>query len=207
MLRRHHITIHTGLKLTEKMATVIRKQKIKKKGITFNLMVVGPSGSGKTTFINTLCGDDVMPRKDCSDPQAISFDKTVSISSYTCGRLPTLMIDIERLISLTVLDTPGFGDCINNEPSFQEILSYVERQYDAVLNEEARVKRNTKSVDSRVHCILYFLTPNGHGLREVDVTFIRKLGSRANILPVIAKSDSLTPRELIDFKKKVIYYI
>lgn len=105
------------------------------------------------------------------------------------------------------MDTPGFGDGINNEPSFQEILSYVEKQYDAVLNEEARVKRNTKSVDSRVHCILYFLTPNGHGLREVDVTFIRKLGSRANVLPVIAKSDSLTPRELIDFKKKVIRFI
>ena len=67
------------------MATVIRKQKIKKKGITFNLMVVGPSGSGKTTFINTLCEDVVMPKKDYSDPQKVSFDKTVSISSYTAG--------------------------------------------------------------------------------------------------------------------------
>jgi septin family protein len=67
------------------MATVIRKQKIKKKGITFNLMVVGPSGSGKTTFINTLCEDTVMPRKDYSDPQTVSQNKTVSISTYNTG--------------------------------------------------------------------------------------------------------------------------
>ena len=69
------------------MATVIRKQKIKKKGVTFNLMVVGPSGSGKTTFINTLCEGIVMPKKDYSDPESISFDKTVSISSYNTGIL------------------------------------------------------------------------------------------------------------------------
>lgn len=76
------------------MATVIRKQKIKKKGITFNLMVVGPSGSGKTTFINTLCDGIVMPRKDYSDPQAISFDKTVSISSYTTGIVRCLIVRV-----------------------------------------------------------------------------------------------------------------
>ena len=87
--------------------------------------------------------------------------------------------------------------------SFQEILSYVEKQFDNVLNEESRVKRNTKSVDSRVHVILYFLTPNGHGLREVDIVFMRKLGTRANIIPVISKSDTLTPKELRDFKAKV----
>ena len=91
--------------------------------------------------------------------------------------------------------------------SFQEILTYVEKQFDNVLNEESRIKRNTKSVDSRVHGILYFITPNGHGLREVDIVFMRKLGTRANILPVIAKSDSLTPKELREFKKKVCVFL
>jgi cell division control protein 11 len=59
-------------------------------------------------------------------------------------------------------------------------------------------------VDSRIHCILYFLLPNGHGLREVDVLFIRKLGTRANIIPVVAKADSMTPKELRQFKQKVV---
>jgi len=33
---------------------------------------------------------------------------------------------------------------------------------------------------------------------------MRRLGSRVNVIPVIAKADSLSPAELADFKKRVI---
>lgn len=33
-------------------------------------------------------------------------------------------------LNLTVIDTPGFGDSINNSSGFGEILAYIERQYD-----------------------------------------------------------------------------
>ena len=36
-------------------------------------------------------------------------------------------------IGLTIVDTPGFGDSIDNEYMFQEILSFLERQYDDCL--------------------------------------------------------------------------
>jgi len=32
---------------------------------------------------------------------------------------------------------------------------------------------------------------------------MRRLGSRVNVIPVIAKADSLSPAELVDFKKRV----
>ena len=47
-------------------------------------------------------------------------------------------------MSLTVIDTPGFGDNINNEKSFKDILEYIEKQYDDILSEENRIKRNPK---------------------------------------------------------------
>lgn len=81
-------------------------------------------------------------------------------------------------ISLTIVDTPGFGDQIDNESrrallaqissplictSFSEIVEYLEREYDNILAEESRIKRNPRFKDNRVHALLYFITPTGHG--------------------------------------------
>jgi cell division control protein 11 len=85
-------------------------------------------------------------------------------------------------ISLTIVDTPGFGDNIgascssihpttsytcsfdptDNEFTFGEIVGYLERQYDDILAEESRIKRNPRFRDNRVHALLYFVTPSGH---------------------------------------------
>lgn len=46
--------------------------------------------------------------------------------------------------------------------SFAEISGYLERQYDDILAEESRIKRNPRFRDNRVHVLLYFITPTGH---------------------------------------------
>lgn len=50
--------------------------------------------------------------------------------------------------------------CARN--SFAEISGYLERQYDDILAEESRIKRNPRFRDNRVHVLLYFITPTGH---------------------------------------------
>lgn len=50
-------------------------------------------------------------------------------------------------INLTVLDTPHFGEAIDNENNFDIILQYIESQYDNVLEEESRIKRNARFCD------------------------------------------------------------
>lgn len=40
-------------------------------------------------------------------------------------------------------------------------------------------------------------------LKEMDIELMRRLSPRANVIPVIGRSDSLTPRELKAFKKRV----
>lgn len=45
---------------------------------------------------------------------------------------------------------------------FNEIMGYIERQYDDILAEESRIKRNPRFRDNRVHALLYFITPTGH---------------------------------------------
>ncbi|EED17612.1 septin AspA, putative [Talaromyces stipitatus ATCC 10500] len=179
----------------------IRRKKNVKKGIQFCLMVCGASGTGRTTFVNTLCGKKVLEHKDADDAANAHIEEGVRIKPVTVE----LELDEEGTrISLTIVDTPGFGDQIDNEASFSEIVGYLERQYDDILAMESRIKRNPRFRDNRVHVLLYFITPTGHGLRELDIELMKRLSPRVNVIPVIGKADSLTPAELAESKKLVM---
>ena len=47
----------------------------------------------------------------------------------------------------------------------------------------------------------------GHGLKPLDVEFMRKIHHKVNIIPVIGKSDCCTKSEITAFKEKVIFAI
>lgn len=40
-------------------------------------------------------------------------------------------------------------------------------------------------------------------LSPLDIEVMKRLGSRVNLIPVIAKADTLTPNDLAAFKKRV----
>lgn len=147
-------------------AIKLRRKKNVKKGIQFCLMVCGASGTGRTTFVNTLCGRPVLGAnssgsssyRDYDDPSTAHEEDSVKIKPVTVE----LELDEEGTrISLTVVDTPGFGDAIDNEAAFGEISTHLERQYDDILAEESRIKRNPRFRDNRVHVLLYFVQPTG----------------------------------------------
>ncbi|XP_045930934.1 uncharacterized protein sept12 isoform X3 [Micropterus dolomieu] len=106
-------------------------------------------------------------------------------------------------MKLTVIDTPGFGDQINNENCWEPIVTYINEQYEKYLREELHVSRKRRILDSRVHCCIYFLPPTGHRLRPIDVEFMKRLGKIVSIVPVIAKADTLTIEERQEFKERI----
>lgn len=53
--------------------------------------------------------------------------------------------------------------------SWQPIAEYIDQRYSEYLNNESRVNRQPMP-DTRVHCCLYFISPNGHGY--VNLAFI-----------------------------------
>ena len=84
-------------------------------------------------------------------------------------------------LKLTLVDTVGYGDQINKEDSFKSIVDYIDSQFEAWLQEELKIKRNLSAYhDTRVHVCLYFLAPTGHGLRAVDVEFMKRLHFKVN---------------------------
>jgi septin 7 len=75
-----------------------------------------------------------------------------------------------------VVDTPGFGDFVNNDErsvsrtlflggkltdSWKPIVDNIDARFDAYLEQENRVNR-LKLVDNRVHACIYFIQPTGH---------------------------------------------
>jgi septin family protein len=81
-------------------------------------------------------------------------------------------------LNLTCVDTPGFGDEVNNDNSWEPIIEFIEQQFELYLNAESRVDRPHKIQDTRVHCCLYFIAPTGHGLKPLDVEFMRRLHNK-----------------------------
>ncbi|KAJ2817148.1 Cell division control protein 11 [Coemansia erecta] len=175
------------------------RYKSAKKGLPFNIMVIGESGLGRSTFLNTLCERTVVAASDAPNPDQAHIAEPMQFKHYS--------VDMEEdgmKIILNIIDTPGFGNGTDNETCFNQIQEYLETQFDEVLGEENRIKRNPKFRDSRVHALLYFINPTGHSLREIDIELMRRLGNRANVIPIVARSDSLTPRELVLFKQRIM---
>ncbi|KAJ3189302.1 hypothetical protein HDU85_002930 [Gaertneriomyces sp. JEL0708] len=168
-----------------------------KKGFQFTLMVAGESGLGKSTLVNTLFNTSVYPNKENKEP-SMDTPKTVVIQPISA--------DIEEngvKLKLTVIDTPGFGDFVNNEDSWRPILDNIEARFDAFLEQENRVNRK-RIVDTRVHACVYFIAPTGHSLKPLDIEFMKHLAGRVNLIPVIAKSDTLTEDEIKTFKARIL---
>ena len=74
----------------------------------------------------------------------------------------------------------GFGDAVDNSNCWDPVISYVESQYEAFLDAETRVNRITAMPDTRVHACLYFIAPSGHGLKPLDVEFMKRLHDKVN---------------------------
>lgn len=184
-------------------SAALRKKRTLKKSLNFSMMVVGESGSGRSTFINSLCDQLIVePSYTLSlyTPEDLSnHERELQLRKS----IAELEDDEGVRISLNIIDTPGFGGSLNNDQSFQIIQDYLKHQFDEILIEESKLRRNPRFRDGRVHCCLYFITPTGHGLKEIDIEMMLKLGELVNILPVISKSDSLTINEL-KLNKKLI---
>lgn len=153
-----------------------------------NTMVVGESGLGKSTFLCTFYDNLVNGWGDGEGEDRIwdgAGNGTPTVKIVELGRhriRQTTQAGTE--IELTVIDTPGYGDHINNEESFKPITDYIidkNRKWYSLV----RRGQNAASLDERVHLCFYFIAP--HRLKHIDVEFLKRLQDRVPIVPIIAK--------------------
>uniref|UniRef100_A0A3Q3VRM9 Septin n=1 Tax=Mola mola TaxID=94237 RepID=A0A3Q3VRM9_MOLML len=172
------------------------QRKSVKKGFDFTLMVAGESGLGKSTMINSLFLTDLYKDRMLLNAEE-RISQTVEITKHT--------VDIEEKgvkLRLNIVDTPGFGDAINNSECWKPLVDYINQQFEQYFRDESGLNRKNIQ-DNRVHCCLYFISPLGHGLRPVDVEFMKVLHEKVNLVPVLAKTDTLIPSEVEKMKTKI----
>ncbi|KAL6722149.1 Septin spn4 [Lecanora helva] len=174
-----------------------RHKIVAKRGAAFTIMVAGESGLGKTTFINTLFSTTIKNYADHRRRHAKQVDKTVEIE-ITKAELEEKFFKVR----LTVIDTPGFGDYVNNRDSWMPIIEFLDDQHESYMLQEQQPKRESK-IDLRVHACLYFIRPTGHTLKPLDIEVMKRLSSRVNLIPVVAKADTLSPADLARFKHRI----
>uniref|UniRef100_A0A3B3WC21 Septin n=1 Tax=Poecilia mexicana TaxID=48701 RepID=A0A3B3WC21_9TELE len=167
-----------------------------KRGFEFTLMVVGESGLGKSTLINSLFLTDLYSPEYPGPSHRIK--KTVQVEQSQ-----VLIKEGGVHLLLTIVDTPGFGDAVDNSNCWQPVTDYIDNKFEDFLNSESRVNRRLMP-DSRVHCCLYFIAPSGHGLKPLDIEFMKRLHEKVNVIPLIAKADTMTPEECQQFKKQIM---
>jgi len=172
-------------------------RKSAKKGFDFTIMVVGETGLGKSTLINCLFLADLY-----KDRKLVSVDnlctRTVSIEKKQLD-----IIEKGIKLRVTIVDTPGYGDALDVEGSFQGVENYVDEQFDQYFKDESGLNRKN-ILDNRVHCCLYFISPFGRGLSQLDIQFMKRLCLKVNLIPCISKADALTPNEMHALKKKIL---
>lgn len=128
------------------------------------------------------------------------------------------------------MDTVGYGDQINKGDSYNAVVDYIDSQFEAYLQEELKIKRTLHTYhDTRIHVCLYFICPTGHGfvlffspgsviwwlilsiervvvsayrMKSLDLVCMKQLDTKVNIIPIIAKADTISKSELQKFKVK-----
>lgn len=171
-----------------------------RRGFSFNFMVVGESGLGKKTLVNTLFNKEVLPHKEEAEVPAgeETEGSSVQIENYNA--------EVEEdgvKLKLNIITTPGFGELLNNTDSWKPIVDEINSRFDSYLEAESRVNRSAVA-DNRVHALLYFIEPTGHSLKALDIQLMKLVHEKVNLIPIVAKSDTLTDDEIEEFKQRIL---
>ncbi|XP_030641805.1 septin-10 isoform X1 [Chanos chanos] len=163
-------------------------------GFCFNILCIGETGIGKSTLMDTLFNTNF------ENFESSHFEPKVKLRAQTYD-----LQESNVRLKLTIVNTVGFGDQMNKQESYQHIVDYIDTQFESYLQEELKIKRSLHNYhDSRIHACLYFIAPSGHSLKSLDLVTMKKLDSKVNIIPVIAKADTISKSELHKFKIKIM---
>ncbi|KAK2092884.1 Septin-7 [Saguinus oedipus] len=101
-----------------------------KKGFEFMLMVVGESGLGKSTLINSLFLTDLYSPEYPGPSHRIKKTEQVEQSKVLIKHGGVQLL-------LTIVDTPGFGDAVDNSNCWQPVIDYIDGKFEDYLNAES----------------------------------------------------------------------
>ena len=101
-------------------------RKAVKRGFDFTVLVVGASGIGKSTLINSLFLSNIYDAKNHPAKESLlkMSEQTLKISEHT-----VLLKEGSVELRLHLVDTPGFGDLVNNSNCWEPIIDFIDSKF------------------------------------------------------------------------------
>ena len=142
-----------------------------------------------------------MMRWSMTPVEAGAPEQTLEVQVKEVRGMP-LWRNSEQRLDVKLIDTPGFSDVVvGTEGSFKAVLDEVEARLQRHAAECAHNVRNCKDRSGLVHVCVFFLGP--HRMMEDDLRMMERLHTVCPLIPVIAKSDTMTVEESVDYKDVV----
>ena len=96
---------------------------------------------------------------------------------------------------------PGYEET-KVQQYLKDVENLINKRFQAHLNKISDRKAFRSEIkDERIHCCLYFLS--GPWVCESDWIIMKKIENITNIIPIVAKGDTFTTRQIKEFKKKI----
>lgn len=151
----------------------------------FNLMLVGVSGEGKSTLVKSLFRGKITPHASAPEPTLLEYGGVLEESGTK--------------LRVRCIETSNFAK--HNENVY---VKYIEDQLKKYFVDQQRLAK-WQIDDSRVHCCLYLIPPYTKlPLKSEDIECMYALHQRVNLVPIIARSDTLDADQLARFKENII---
>ncbi|RSH93874.1 hypothetical protein EHS25_006525 [Saitozyma podzolica] len=201
-------------------ATALARVSVRRRGKSkvpskLNVVVVGGKGVGKTSFINLLSDSlkehihgNSQSHETPSSPTApgppVSPGTTPRSTSARTTRLSstTLLVDASEWVQLRLIDTPGLelgSEAVQTVLYLIDARTVLHPPTEAAVASELALGVDWSSAgifDDTRRPSPELASPIEPKLNEVDISNIRRLGERGNVLPVVTHADALTIAEL-----------
>lgn len=153
--------------------------------------------------LSTSNGRNIITLASQQIPQAAVLEK------LTASKLYFIILNVEFIeksmpVKLTIISVSKFGNGVNQANSWDNIISFVDTQYEQYLEQEISTSIRTKDApDNRIHACIYFLAATGTSISKLDLITMKKLSERLLVIPVVTKAEILTDSEKASLKAKI----
>jgi len=167
-----------------------RLAELNDKGESITIMAVGDNGLGKTTLLSNLFAKRVTETNESTIPPT-TLEIKPTVQKMQIDGFP---------FTVKLIDTPGYGDHMSIERYFESIVNYVDKQMQKIYEAEHSTSRKASQhwFEEGIDVLLYFIAP--HRLKQIDIELMRRLHQKVTLIPILAKADCMTNRELVEFK-------
>ncbi|KAF8503211.1 hypothetical protein BU17DRAFT_58508 [Hysterangium stoloniferum] len=161
----------------------------------YTLIAVGPPRTGKSSLLRLLL--DTSPISPHATPtQLESLARFLTPSTqYAFSECEVELLWAGERVLLRLIDTPSLNYPVEDDldRTLRDILALIEDRY-------IEGARDRDDGESHIHLCLYVLDPQDiapPSLNLKEISVIRKLSNRVNVLPILGRSDAITVEQCV----------